>query len=129
MKSGKVCLAPVAGKQRECVARISGSYKKLLSPLCFKMMLSVTFTVKTVPPQPIVSLGFFAWYFLLPSAAVQGKGRWRSRLCLLKGFRVEPKCQRTDQTRASLAFACLSPAHCMIQAPDQSLQGFSSLAG
>lgn len=131
-KSGKVCLAPVAAKQRECVTRISGSYKKLLSPLCFKVMLSVIFAVKTVPLRPIVFLRLFAWQFLSPPAAVQGKGRWRGGLCLLKGFQVDPKCQRTDQTRASLAFACLSPAHCMLlltPALDQPLQGFSSLAG
>lgn len=57
-KSGKVFLASVTWKQRECVTRISGSYKKVLSPLCFKMMLSVIFTVKTVLLKSIVFLIF-----------------------------------------------------------------------
>lgn len=60
-KSGKVFLASVAWKQRECVSTISGSYKKAFSPLCFKTMLSPIFTEKTVPLKPIVFLGFFAW--------------------------------------------------------------------
>lgn len=59
-KSGKVFLASVAWKQRECVTRISGSYKKVLSPLCFKTMLSLIFTVKTVPLKPVVFLAFFS---------------------------------------------------------------------
>lgn len=113
-KPGKVFLATVAWKQRKCVTRISDSYKKVLSPLCFEMMLSVIFTVKTVLLNPLFSLFFFSFFLVIPFAFCSKKTSW-SRLCLFKGFQVVAKCQRIDQTCVSLVFACLSPpAHCLL---------------
>lgn len=111
-KPGKVFRASVAWKQRDCVTRISDSYKKVLSPLCFEIMLSVIFTVKTVPLNPLFSFFFFFLHNSFCSKR-QGKVSW-SRLCLLKGFQMVAKCQRIDQTRASSVFACLSLAHCLL---------------